>query len=91
MTKKEIKLGQKVKDIVSGVTGIAVSRCEYLNGCVQYGVCPKIKLGKESESKDMYIDCEVLEVIDDGILKKKKITKTGGPKHHPTGIGKAKL
>ena len=33
-----IKLGDKVRDIVSGITGIAVSEIRYLNGCHQFGV-----------------------------------------------------
>ena len=75
----EIKLGQKVKDIVSGFKGIAICRMEYLNGCVRYTVQQKqTKAGAEITCMD--IDTEQLEVVDSGILKKKKVTKTGGPK-----------
>jgi hypothetical protein len=30
--KTEIKLGQKVKDVVTGFTGITTEKCEYLYG-----------------------------------------------------------
>ena len=36
-----ILLGSQVKDKVTGFEGIAVSRIEYLSGCVQYGVRPR--------------------------------------------------
>ena len=75
---KKIELGSKVKDIVSGFVGIAIVRLEYLNGCVRYTV--QAKQNKEDDVLTMDIDIEQLEVIGMGILKKKKVTKTGGPK-----------
>ena len=39
---KKIKLGNQVKDIVTGFEGIATAKVEYLNGCIQYYVKPKI-------------------------------------------------
>ncbi len=75
---KKIELGSKVKDIVSGFVGIAIVRLEYLNGCVRYTV--QAKQNKEDDVPTMDIDIEQLEVIGMGILKKKKVTKTGGSK-----------
>ena len=37
-----INLADKVKDIVTGFTGIVTSRHEYLNGCARLNVQPKI-------------------------------------------------
>lgn len=65
----EIKLGQRVKDKVSGLIGIAVARVEYLNGCIQYSVIPSCdKEGKYIYG--FYIDVGQLEIIDDGIFIK---------------------
>lgn len=33
-----IKLGAKVKDTITGFTGIAVARTEWLNGCIRLGI-----------------------------------------------------
>ena len=33
-----IKLGWKVKDYITGFTGIAISQTKYLHGCTQIGV-----------------------------------------------------
>lgn len=69
-------LGSKVKCIVTGFTGIAVARLEYLNGCIQYGVKPKVKKEKPSEMPDaIYIDQQQLKIDGKGIeVDKKKET-----------------
>ena len=77
---KQIKLGIKVKDIVSGLTGIVIAKITYLNGCTQYAVRPKIKKGENEIGESLYIDEEQLVVVGDGILKIKKVTNTGGQK-----------
>ncbi len=57
-----IKLGQRVRDTITGFEGIATAKVEYLNGCVQFCIKPKItKDGKISEGE--YIDVGQLEVI----------------------------
>ena len=75
--KNEIKLGQTVRCIVTGFMGIATSRLEYLNGCIQYCVKPPVKENKADDG--MYIDHQQLEVVDDGICEKITPKKTGGP------------
>lgn len=56
-------LGDKVRDRVSGLEGIATARLEYLNGCTQYGVSGKV--GKDGKIPDtMYIDHTQLELIE---------------------------
>lgn len=72
---KEIQLGNRVTDIVTGFTGIASSKIEYLNGCVLFGVKPKVeKDGKMPEI--YYIDVQQLEFVDEGVSIKK--IDTGG-------------
>lgn len=71
---KTILLGQKVKDIVTGLEGIAVMRAEYLHGCARVGIQPpKDKEGKVPEWID--VDEPQIEVI-----VKKQILKTKKPK-----------
>jgi hypothetical protein len=38
-----VELGDKVRDRVTGHTGIATQRVECLNGCIQFTVRPRIK------------------------------------------------
>ena len=80
----EIKLGDKVKCRITGYTGIATSRTEYINGCIQIEVTPKIKKGtnpKPEEMIGMGVDEGSLEKVDEGINKKKVVKKesNGGP------------
>ncbi|HEG43891.1 MAG TPA: hypothetical protein ENH94_07585 [Phycisphaerales bacterium] len=42
-----IELGSTVQDVVTGFTGIAVARFEFMYGCTRYSVLPKTKKGKE--------------------------------------------
>ena len=72
----DIELGDKVLDTVSGYTGIAVSKTEYINGCTQYGVQGKVTKDK-GEIITYNIDAAQLEKVNDGVKIKK--SKTGGP------------
>lgn len=54
--------GDKVKDRISGLTGIATSRTEFLYGCVRVAVQPQeLKDGKPVEAT--YIDEAQLQVL----------------------------
>jgi hypothetical protein len=79
-----IKLGDKVKDTITGFTGIAVARTEWISGCARIVIQPSVgKEGKLEESQSF--DEPLVEVI-----KPKKIKSqdhfTGGPR--PTAMQK---
>ena len=74
----EIKLGDKVRCKHTGFIGTATSKTEFINGCIQYDVVPKV--GKDNKILEgVSIDSQSLEVVDKP--KKKKVIKkerTGG-------------
>lgn len=72
-----IKLGDRVKDTVSGLVGIATQRIEFLNGCIQYSVTPKLKKGG-TEMVAWNIDEEQLVSLEKEKVTVKK-SPTGGP------------
>jgi hypothetical protein len=73
-----IRLGQKVRDSVTGFTGIAVSRCEYLNGCTHYGIAPKV--GSDGKAPDsVYYDWQRIEILGIGVADDFASSPTGGP------------
>lgn len=88
-----VKLGEKVKDIVTGISGIAVAKVHYLNGCIQFCVQPRAAMDA-LKTDSLYIDEGQLEKIGDGInVPKAKVTKRikpqygGGPSAHaPQGL-----
>jgi len=72
-----IELGDKVRCKHTGFTGIAVARTEFINGCVQYSLAPKV--GKDSKYPEEFsLDEDSLEVISPR-RKKPKQDETGGP------------
>ena len=86
--KNLIKLGSVVRCKVTGYEGIAFSRIEYLNGCIQYGVKGKVdkKTGKIPEAE--FIDSQQLVVIGVGISVQPEDTggpSTDAPKHEYRG------
>lgn len=78
MKKSEIELGQKVKDLVTGFSGIVIGHMEHLNGCHQ------LQIKRDTLDKDgvpvesVWIDIEQLKVVGKGIIKKRVVTNTGG-------------
>ena len=77
---QEIKLGDKVKDLISGFVGIVDRRIECLNGCIRYSIVEVAKKDKDCQFRTVEIDSQVAEKIDDGLNKVKEIKqdKTGG-------------
>lgn len=72
MENKEIILGSKVKDKISGFTGIAISRTVFLNGCVRIEIDPD-RLTKDGDLIDGAVFDEVqLEVVKTAIKGKSK-------------------
>lgn len=83
-----VNLGDKVRDRVTGLEGIAVARTQWLNGCVRIAIQPA-KLDKDGKVQEStYVDEPQIE-----ILKRSAITveistprpvltergRTGGP------------
>lgn len=78
-----IKLGDKVKDTVSGMVGIAISRTEFLHGCVRVGVQPQeLHEGKPIEA--VWIDEPQLDLVTVGVARAyeavKSIARRAGPR-----------
>ena len=78
-----IKLGDIVKDTVTGLEGMAVAKIKYLNNCVQYEVQPK-GLKDGSIIKSAWIDEGQLVVKKEAKIKKDKKTPPGGSGNVPS-------
>lgn len=64
---QNIALGSKVRDRVTGFSGIAISKVIYLNGCVQYCIKPPIK-DNGTMIEGEYVDSQRVEVVGPGVL-----------------------
>lgn len=72
-------LGSRLRDRVTGLTGIASGMHLYLNGCIQYTIDPPVKDNTMPDSRYL-IDEAQLEFVDEGINDKPIVkTPTGGP------------
>jgi len=80
-----IELGQKVKDMVTGFTGITTARVEYGNGCVQFLVVPKMKPKDTECPKGQYIDVEQLSIVNGKPIKlNMRKEPSGGVRVYPS-------
>jgi len=76
-----IKLGDKVKDPVTGYVGIAYARTIYLQGCDRIGIQAPVYKDRDGAlcvSELFHVDEPQLIVLTKSKPKKKK-SETGGP------------
>jgi hypothetical protein len=79
MSDWKFRLGDRVRDRVSGFTGIVTTRTEHLNGCRQYGINAPINSETGAMVDGYNIDGEQLELVDEGLNDKPIVKKqTGG-------------
>ena len=77
----ELKLGITARDTVSDFVGVVISRHEYFNGCVRFGLQPKIdKDGKLPDSQVF----EAQQLVLVAATKHNSDKKLGGPHIEPT-------
>ena len=85
MREFKYQLGSKVKDIITGYTGIVRSRTQYLTGCNTYGI-QNTELQKDgSMSKWEYFDEDLITQVGKTVILKER-EPTGGPlssDHYP--------
>lgn len=72
-----IELGKKYRDEVTGFTGTATARFEYLNGCVRYQL--DAPSSKEDGIQELVFDEQRLLLADDGSQLSGRKRATGGP------------
>ena len=58
-----LDLGLYVQDLITGFEGVITGRCEYITGCNQYLLAPKIKVG-ESMAGGQWFDEQRIKIVD---------------------------
>jgi len=78
--KFKFKNGQQVRDMLTGLEGTIDCCALWLNGCRRYSVQPRCKESEmDKKPESWWMDEEQLELIGEGLSKKVKPSKTGGP------------
>jgi hypothetical protein len=74
-----MKLGDTIRDTISGFTGVLVARTEWLNGCVRLTIQPKtLHEGKRIDNDTFDIEqCELVEAA-----QPKTAVATGGEREN---------
>ena len=79
-----VDLGDRVRDKVTGLEGVAIARSVYLFGCAQVCVAPPAQGGK---SEAAWFDEPRLEVVKCGAIDPADVStdsEPGGPPRGPT-------
>ena len=78
-----IELGATAKDIVTGFEGVVTGRAQYLTGCDQYVITPKVSGGDFKEGR--WFDENRLSVTKKPAITLPKLSsgRTGGPVSNP--------
>lgn len=86
MTKRKIKLGDKVRDKITGFSGVAVAYTIWLHGCARWTIEPDRLTDKGETMKYETFDEERIVHVDEPAYEpeKKKAKKPGGPRPEPT-------
>jgi len=80
--KKEIALGNYVKDLITGYEGTLTGRAVYLNGCVRVGI--QAEIDKDGKVPDGYwVDEQQIILWSKKENRKCCVKKTGGPMPAP--------
>ena len=77
-----VNLGDRVKDPVTGISGIAYVRLQYLQGCDRIGIQPPTvrEKGKVPIVPDLFhVDEPQCVVVKRNVVNKKKEQPNGGP------------
>lgn len=94
-------LGDRVKDRISGLTGIVTSRSEHLFGCARYWVEPQeLKDGKRVDG--CWLDEDAIEVVEAAVIEPQqyrvvaaarepaaRLQRAGGPTDQPSSQARA--
>lgn len=67
MNRENIDLGDRVKDIITGFEGIVTGKCQYITGCDQVLVQPRVK-DDGSKAEGGWFDSDRCTVINAGAI-----------------------
>lgn len=75
-----IKLGDEVRDQVTGFIGIVVCRYEYLNGCDRFSLQPKVDKDGILPAPETFDEPQLKAVVKKKVKQGSKLT--GGPERY---------
>jgi len=81
MSNSTPKLGDRVKDCISGFVGIVISHAQHLTGCDRMFLEPGVDKDNKTHP-GMWVDIDMLDIVEAGVVKRveyaPKLATTGG-------------
>ena len=82
--------GDKVKNVINGITGIVMAYSFYSTGCIHYGIARQ-ELDEDGEAREwLWYDETKLKLVKKSVVElgtynpvTKKVTRNGGPSPNP--------
>lgn len=71
-------IGDKLRDVVTGFTGVVTARGDFITGCNQYGLCPAPK-NKHDVPKAEWFDENRLTLVKAAAVKLPRTAATARP------------
>ncbi len=82
MAKKKIKLGDKIRDKITGFEGVAIAYAEWMNGCNRWASQPTELSDKGKPREAEWFDEQQVELAKAEAAPKRK--PSGGPMPDPS-------
>lgn len=79
------KMGDHLRDKITGLEGIATCKVNYVNGCVHYGITPKKAKKEMKQPETEYVDVQCLKLVKANAVKIK--TEETGCDQMPSSQG----
>lgn len=82
-----VKLGLTYRDKISGRTGVATGRYEFLYGCIRINLEGELKEGQKHGDNELVVDEQRCELVSDAkpIERGELVGQPGGPRDQSTG------
>lgn len=74
-----MKLGDVVRDRITGLKGVAIARTEWIYGCTRYAVQPQELDDKGLPKEAQWLDEDQLEVMPEAERVSFPVRRAGGP------------
>ena len=76
-----MKLGDRVKDNITGFKGILIAETHWLHGCVRHTIASE-KIDKDGDAVEMTFDEGRVELVKPKANKPRVVASSGGPRRN---------
>ena len=77
---KDSRLGRFGKDLITNFEGVIIGKAEYLTGCTQLGLTPRVDKDGKTQSTEWFDEGRIL-IVSDTVIRPAEVkgSENGGP------------